>query len=146
MYEDEEIKWSSQPAETGVPGTYSGASSGQVTQKKNNHVVRMNHIWNYCILSFCTHARRHVCPHSDVLLNLTVAAILSRVHTSTVFCGCTIFSCLWLSRWQWFVLISASTKQCLFFSSLPLFFGSGLCLYKYFSRTRSDSLETLIRT
>lgn len=110
-------------------------------KKKKKHVVRMNHIWNYCILSFCTHARRHVCPHSDVLLNLTVAAILSRVHTSTVFCGCTIFSCLWLSRWQWFVLISASTKQCLFFSSLPFFSGQA-CV---FINILAEPVQTLWR-
>lgn len=87
---------------------------------KENHVVRRNHIWNYCILSFCMHARRHICPHSDVLLNLTVPAILSRVHTSTVFCSCTIFSCLPVAEQVTVVCTNScfdKTMHILFFSS-----------------------------
>lgn len=81
------------PPETGVPGTYSGASSGQVTQRKphgpHEPYLKLLHT---LFLHAC--AQTQICPHSDVLLNLTVAAILSRVHTSTVLCSCTIFSCL----------------------------------------------------
>lgn len=96
-------------------------------------------VWTiFEIIAYCLFAHMHA---DTYVPNLTVAAILSRVHTSTVFCGCTIFSCLWLSRWQWFVLISASTKQCLFFSSLPFFSGQA-CV---FINILAEPVQTLWR-